>query len=195
MTQLNPAAGAVMAADKWVTAMRIRLGSSLAACEQVCAACGHAVLDLQAKHALCCASGESTAGHYRVRKALLVPLPAADPSTACEVEELISSAPTLRLADILTAAAHPSYTAAVDVMVKAPHAAGAGHDCTEAGKRQKLNDYGPWLHELEAQGIRYVPAVFSSYGRRHPDVTKILKEAARRVARRRGLARTDELLR
>ena len=75
-----------------------------------------------------------------------------------------------------------------DVMIKSPHAAGSGQDCVEVGKREKLNRYGPHLHELQRQNIAYMPAVFSAYGRRHPDVASILKEAAARVARRQGLS-------
>ena len=71
-------------------------------------------------------------------------------------------------------------------MVKAPEAAGSGSDCTEAGKQEKLHRYETILPELEAQGIRYAPAVFSAYGRRHPDVTAMLQEAARRAARHYG---------
>ena len=98
------------------------------------------------------------------------------------------SQPTWRPADILTLAAHPRQTTAVDVMVKSPNATGAGLDCTEAGKREKLDRYSSVLGELERQGITYEPAVFSAFGRRHPDVTRMLNEASRRVARHRGCA-------
>ena len=78
----------------------------------------------------------------------------------------------------------PSETLAVDVMVKCPNAAGAGLDCTESGKQEKISYYGQAVSELEDQGISYAPAVFSSFGRRHPDVTKMIHQAAVRVARR-----------
>ena len=80
-------------------------------------------------------------------------------------------------------------------MVKAPEATGAGHDCTETGKQDKLEKYGPIIPELEAQGIRFTPAVFSAYGRRHPDVTAMLQEAARRAARHYGCADPSSLRR
>eukprot|EP00972_Heterocapsa_arctica_P041826 6166647-Heterocapsa_arctica.AAC.1 len=73
-------------------------------------------------------------------------------------------------------------------MVKSPYARDAGNDCTEIGKRKKLAHYAHCTGELEEQGIRYSPAVFSSFGRRHPDVNAMLHEAARRVARRQGCA-------
>ena len=59
-------------------------------------------------------------------------------------------------------------------MVKLLNAIGAGIDCTEAGKREKLERYVIVLLEFEAQGIRYALVVFSSYGCRYPDVTKML---------------------
>jgi hypothetical protein len=173
----------------------VRLGCEVASAELLCGACGEHVLDKQAYHALCCAKGESTRGHNRVRNAMHLGFAAADASSACEVQGLVPSHPTLRPADILTQAAHPRLTAAVDVMVKSPNAGGAGHDCTEAGKREKLDNYRDILDELEAQVIRYMPAVFSSYGRRHPDVTDMMMEAARRAARQRGEVDHKVLLR
>ena len=185
---LNPATEPVMPAQDWVRAMRIRLGCDHMGAEMVCAACGTHVLDRQAYHALCYANGESTRGHNRVRNELLTGFSAADPTSAAEVEGLVPSQPRLRPADILTGAAHPTLGVAVDVMVKAPNAGGAGQDCTETGKREKMERYGPVLHELRDQGIIYKPAVFSAYGRCHPDVTDMMTEAARRVARHRGFA-------
>jgi hypothetical protein len=128
-----------------------------------------------------------------VRDVLAAAFAAGDAATECEVQGLIPSAPTLRPADILTRAGHERFLAAVDVMVKAPATAGVEGDCTELGKREKLNNYGPYLDELEGLGIRYMPAVFSAYGRRHPDVTKMLKQAALRAARRRGGVPAEEL--
>ena len=184
-----------MPPHEWATAMRVRLGADVVVTERVCRACGERVLDQQGYHALCCAKGESTKGHYRVRDELAAAFAEADPTVACEVSGLAPSRPELRPADVLTWAAHPSKAVAVDVMVKAPNATGAGHDCTEAGKREKLDHYGDILGELERQGIVYAPAVFSAYGRRHPDVTKMLLEAARRAARHRGCATPNALMR
>eukprot|EP00972_Heterocapsa_arctica_P078798 11619752-Heterocapsa_arctica.AAC.1 len=66
-------------------------------------------------------------------------------------------------------------------MIKSPYAGDAGNDCTETGKRKQIAHYAHCIPELENQGIRYSPVVFSSFGRRHPIM---LHEAARRVARR-----------
>ena len=101
-----------------------------------------------------------------------------------ETPGLIPFAPTLRPADILTNAAHSAWQSAVDVMVKAPATVGYGVDVTEVGKQEELQHYGPHLQELEEEGIRYQPAVFSAYGRFHIDVKVMLKEAARRAALR-----------
>ncbi|CAK0836790.1 unnamed protein product, partial [Prorocentrum cordatum] len=149
MRSLNPAVGAAVAQDKLPTAMRIRPGCSFAHAERLCAACGERVLDPQGYHALCCVRGESTRGYYCVRDAPAAPFAAADATTACEVPGLVPSAPELRPADVLTQAAHPRLTSAVDVLVKSPNATGAGFDCTEAGKREKLERYASVLPELE----------------------------------------------
>ena len=47
----------------------------------------------------------------------------------------------------------------MDVMIKAPATAGVEGDCTEVGKREKLENHGPYLQELETLGIRCMPAV------------------------------------
>eukprot|EP00972_Heterocapsa_arctica_P100282 14789141-Heterocapsa_arctica.AAC.1 len=39
MTALNPAEGAILTPQKWVSGMRIRLGCHFAAVEQICEAC------------------------------------------------------------------------------------------------------------------------------------------------------------
>ena len=115
---------------------------------------------------------------------MVPPFLAGDAATATETPGLIPSAPSLRPADILAGAANPSWQSAVDVMVKAPATVGYGVDVTEVGKREKLKKYSAYLDELEAEGIQYQPAVFSAYGRFHPDVATMLKTAAHRAALR-----------
>ena len=195
VTALNPELGGVLAPDEWTTCIRMRIGAPVLSSARVCAACGENVLDTLGYHALCCAKAESTKGHYAVRNALAKAFVAGDPATELETEGLIPSAPTLRPADILTQAGHPHKIMAVDVMVKCPYATAAGHDCAENGKREKINRYAAFAPELDRQGIWYAPAVFSSFGRRHPDVTTMLHEAARRVARRQGTGQQPELVR
>ena len=67
-----------------------------------------------------------------------------------------------------------------------PHAARAGGDCTEGMVITKHNTYATHRNELDAEGITYVPVVWSAYGRPHPDAVRILVTLARCTARRRG---------
>ena len=186
ITQMNRYKGVVLPAGRWITAMRLRLGCAVLHEAKLCGVCGSFVMDEQGVHALCCAKSDSTRGHYAVRDVLAHAFAQGDAATECEVPGLIPSAPSLRPADILTRAGHERLMLAVDVMVKSPATAGVEGDCTELGKREKLDRYGPYLDELERTGIRYAPAVFSAFGRRHPDVSKMLRQAALRAARRRG---------
>ena len=161
----------------------------------LCASCGERILDKVAYHALCCARGESTRGHNRVRDVMHGGFAAADAGANIEVLGLIPSHPDLRPADVLTSAAHPNKTTAVDIGIRAPHAAGAGVDCTESYRQEKLTKYRPFFDELERQGIAYAPATFSAYGRRHPCVSDMMTLAAREAARRRGIGNHSALLR
>ena len=191
---LNPELDVVLPEEEWLIAMRLRLGCRLLSGEHVCRCCGKRVLDVQCYHALCCSMAESTKGHNQVRNTLHAGFSVSDPGAATEVEGLIPSAPDLRPADILTTAAHETSAVAVDVGIKAPHALDAGLDCTETMKQDKLRYYEAHLPELENQGVLYKPATFSSFGRRHPDTTKIMTLAARRAARYRGLSDHRNLL-
>ena len=95
----------------------------------------------------------------------------------------------------MTQAAHPTASTAVDVMVCSPYAQDAGEDCTESGKREKRKKHAAYLQELEHGGVKYAPAVISSFGRRHPDVTDMLTVAAKRAARHRGHTEPKALMR
>jgi len=184
----------VLPEEKWLLAMRIRLGCPLKSGEHMCRSCGEHILDNQCFHALCCSKAESTRGHNRVRNVLHAGFSVNDPGAALEVEGLIPEAPELRPADILTTAAHENSEVAVDVGIKAPHSLDAGLDCTETMKQDKVRKYEIHLPSLEAQGILYRPAIISCYGRRHPDTTKMMILAARRAARYRGLPSHSSLL-
>ena len=83
---------------------------------------------------------------------------------------------------------------AVDTMVVSPHSSRAGADATEEGKRDKLRKHDHVLDDLAKDGILYKPAVFSTYGRMHVDVKNMLKEAARRLARKDGIADTRGII-
>jgi hypothetical protein len=191
---LNPATDIVLPEDEWLTAVRLRLGCSVVHSESLCASCGECVLDRRGYHALCCSRAEATKGHNRVRDVMHAGCAVSDPGAATEVQGLIPSAPTLRPADILTIAMHETSIVAVDVGIKAPHAMDAGQDCTETMKQQKMRRYGPYLHEPQQQGIRFAPAIFSGFGRRHADTTKMMTLAAQRAARYRGMSKHHGLL-
>eukprot|EP00973_Karenia_brevis_P057479 7995481-Karenia_brevis.AAC.1 len=60
-------------------------------------------------------------------------------------------------------------------------------------KQSKIDRYGSYLHELEANGIFYRPAMVSCYGRFHPDATKMMKLACRKAASRQGLGESSAL--
>jgi len=119
----------------------------------------------------------------------------ADPSAETEAEGLIPSRPYRRPADILTSAALPGSLAALDIGVKAPDAVGAGEDCVETMRREKVAAYETDRPELEEQGIFYRPLTFSAYGRPHPEATAIMTTIAQRAARRRGVANHELILR
>jgi len=129
-----------------------------------------------------------------VRDVLAETFALADPTTEKEVAGLVPDKPDLRPADILTQAAHATLTTAVDVTVRCPYAAGSGDDCAEKGKADKLDHYRSALEQLSAQGIRYAPAVFTSFGRRHHDVNVMTNLAARRAARHRGCTEAKGLV-
>ena len=185
---LNPQTDKVLPEEEWVIAMRVRLGAPVLPADGICGYCGAQRMDARGYHALCCALGESTKGHNRVRDVLADCCGQADPSTAVEVLGLCPRAPTLRPADILTGAVHPTLTVAVDVGVKAPHAADAGDNPVESMRAAKLERYADHLHDLETQGIVYEPIIVSCYGRWHPRATQMLNHAAARAARRNGYA-------
>ena len=191
---LNPAHGAFVPARQFLTCLRLRVGFRFLDDALVCPRCGKAVLDSSCHHALCCAIGESTKGHYRVRDSTLQLVSLADGSVDTETPGLIPSAPHLRPADIFTEAALPGCQAALDVGIMAPWATGAGNDCCEAMYQRKLRDYGPYLQELTDANIRYIPLTFSSFGRVHPEALAVLTGIAMRAARRKGFGNHELLL-
>ena len=186
-TALNPRTSHVLSAEDWIIAMRLRLGASIFSSPQCCHLCGECVLDTKGYHALCCARGESTVGHNRVRDVFHAGFHLADPTSEIEVPGLVVSAPTLRPADVLTHAAIRGELTAVDVGVSCPNASGAGSDSTETMKQDKLDRYGPYLQELSAQGITYRPAMLSCYGKFHPDASQMMETACQLAAVRQRL--------
>ena len=191
---LNPQISCVLPEEEWVIAMRIRLGAPVLPVDGVCGCCGSQRIDARGYHALCCAMGESTKGHNRIRDVIADCCARADPGTAIEVPGLCPDDPGLRPADVLTRAVHPTLAIAVDVGVRAPHAAGAGENPLESMRAQKIEKYARHAHALERQGISYEPAIFSCYGRWHPRATQMINHAAARAARRTGHASNSRML-
>ena len=124
------------------------------------------------------AAPEGTKGHYDVRNAVLPLVHLADPSAVTEVTALIPDAPALRPADIYTESALPGGQAALDVGICSPDASGAGDDCCAAMWEKKRRHYGDHLEDMARRGLRYVPLVFSCYGRVHADSDTELERIA-----------------
>ena len=168
---LNPCHGPTVPRHEFLTAVRLRLGAPSVDEPIVCSRCSK-ILDRSCCHALLRATPEATRGHYDVRDAVLALAHLADPGAETESIGLIPTAPALRPADILTSAAIPGRLAALDIGVTSPDAAGAGEDCCDAMWQTKVGKYEDYASELNAQGIRYQPMVFSHMD--GPTLTRML---------------------
>ena len=176
-----------MTSEEFTTAVRIRIGCRFFDAESVCPYCSVQVLDRFRIHSTCCTHAEATRGHTAVRDALFACAVEADPSAELETPGLVPHNPNRRPADILTGCAVLGTLASLDTCVASPHASGAGTDCCASAVRRKLDEYELDIPALEQQGIRYVPVVWSTYGRAHTDAARLLENIAKRAARRKGL--------
>ena len=137
---ISPDKGPLLSKTEYLHAVRLRLGAGGLEDPVLCGNCQKATLDTSASHALCCARGPSTQGHYKaykVRDQAFELACTADPGAETEPEGLIASHPALRPADILTSAATSGRLAALDVGIVAPGASGSGSDCTAANAPDK----------------------------------------------------------
>ena len=185
---ISPNQGPVIEEEtEFVEAVRVRLGAGGPPDVGLCGCCGKAQLDLSGGHASCCSLGEATAGHNALRDSLFGFACEADPASEWEPTDLVPSRPWARPADVLTPAAITGRVAALDVGVTAP-AAARGEDATEQMFRRKLREREPERPELESQNIVYRPVVWTCYGRPHPAAVEVIRNIARRIARRRGRA-------
>ena len=100
----------------------------------------------------------------------------ADGSLALEAPGLTST--SQRPADILTNAALPRRSAALDVTVVSADAAGAGDDACATAFEGKINKYRRIISELNRAGIAFRPLVWSSEGRPHPAVRRTMSYAS-----------------
>jgi hypothetical protein len=168
--------------------VRLRLGACITDGPQICSCCGDAVIDSKAIHSSCCALCKSTAGHNAVCDAVLDAVHLADPIAYAEAAGLIPSRPTLRPADMFSAAALPVGQAALDIGIMSPHALGAGSDCCEAMHAKRIECYAMQFDELSMQGVRYRPLAMSCYGRLHPETARVLVDVCQKAVRRHGFA-------
>ena len=117
LAAISPTTDVVLPQGKWVAligcgevahySVWVGVGGHL------CGYCGKHVVDKQGNHAMCCAGGSSTKGYDRLRDTLLAGFAASDPGADNAAENLIPSAPSLRLADMPTTAGHAAALAAV----------------------------------------------------------------------------------
>ena len=132
MAHIQGALGPVVPRGDFQDAVRIRLGAPLAKPGTPCARCGFAMEANTCKHGLLCALPEATKGHYECRDCVLELAHLADPRAEAETRGLIDSSPSLRPADVLSAAVFPGRLAALDVGVTSPDRSGLGDDCCES---------------------------------------------------------------
>ena len=183
---LSSAQGPIVEDDsEYVEAVRIMIGAGGPTDVAVCGLCGRAQLDTAGAHATCCSLGEATAGHNAIRDCLFRYGSEADPATEWEPQDLVSSQPRARPADVLTPAAFAGCVAALDVGVVSP-AAHPGTDAAEAMFTRKCAEREPIRAELEQQNIQYRPVIWTTYGRPHWQATAAMKGIAKRIGRRRG---------
>ena len=189
--KINHVEGSVLAEPDFIINLQKRLGASIIECEACCRRCG-APLDAELCHSEVCATAAATRGHYAVVHALADGLRLADPSLTTEAPGLTLT--SLRPADILTTAALPGRSAALDVMVTSPENCAAGDDARTAAFRGKLRKYARILEELRQAGIAFRPMIWTSDGVPHPAVVRSLQVAADKASRRMGADAKSGLL-
>ena len=188
---LDASDGAVLTQADYVANVQKRLGARILGGVMQCRLCG-APLDLQLEHAEVCATAEATRGHYACVRAIVQGLRLADPAVTTEPRGLSST--QARPADILTVAAVPGRSAALDVCIASPNAAAAQGDAAEAEFRRKLHHYRNVIPELTAAGIAFRPLIWTADGRPHPAVVRTLRYAADQATVRGGTQASSSAL-
>ena len=97
----------------------------------------------------------------------------------------VADASEERPADVFTIAAVQGRDAALDITISSPHRVDAGEDCTLSAYLRKTTRYREIIAELRRSGIAFRPMVWSSEGRPHPVVKRIMAFAAEIAARKR----------
>ena len=189
---LDPAKGAVLTEVDYVTCVQKRIGARVVDCGDdvpLCRLC-EAPLDPQAEHCETCATAEATRGHYACVRAFMDGLRPADSAATTEPRGLTDN--LSRPADILTNAAAPGRSTALDVMVTSPNRASAGGDAAQAAFAWKCGKYRGVLPQLREAGISFRPLIWTADGRPHPAVTRTMRYAAERAVARGGRTTTVE---
>ena len=173
----------MLAEADYVVGVQKRLGARIYEGCSCCRLCG-SPLDPHLEHSEICATAAATRGHYACVRALVEGFRLADPGVSTEARGLTDTA--ARPADILTIAAIPGRSAALDVCVASPSAAMALGDAAEAAFRRKLRHYRAVIPQLSAAGISFRPLVWTAEGRPHAAAARTLRFAARLASTRGG---------
>ena len=155
--RLNKHRGQVLSETEFVESLRLRLGCAGPLEPIACQLCGADAIGSNGAHALCCAKAESTIGHYKVTKQVLVGVQQIDPGAETQVAGLIPGT-DLRPADILTVAIGGG-AVALDIGICSPDAQNAGNDCVVKMGERKINYYAPHAAALDRQNISYYPLI------------------------------------
>ena len=125
LSHLDVRSGSVLPEADYVVNVQKRLGAQVMEVEVPCRLCG-TQLDPALEHCETCANPEATRGHYACVRALVDGLKLADAGVSTEPRGLTTTQD--RPADILTTAAVPGRSAALDVCIASPNAARAQGD-------------------------------------------------------------------
>ena len=183
---IDPVKDKQMGEDDFVMAVRVRLGCSLHHAEFECAVCGKQA-DCQGIHALNCATSEKTRGHNQVVFCCADFVGTVDPAVDVEPKGLCESDPGLRPGDFISAEVFPNCEAAVDVTIRSPEVSHVGGDCVQNGYVEKTRKYERKYTDLQRHGMKYIPMVWSHWGRAHIDVKRIIARVSTIAGQRRGL--------
>jgi hypothetical protein len=184
---IHAGAKEAMSPDKYVLAVRARLGIAVGNEAHICGNCGEHIIDNDGTHVFTCARGEATKGHTRVKNIIHDLALQADPAAETEPVALAATHPLLRPADILCTIGGAGQLVAIDVGVTLPQSADGEADACSLYHDKKLAKYARILPELERQGIAYKPMIFSAWGRPHSEASVLIRRLAERAARRRGM--------
>ena len=177
-----------------MTCLRLRLGLAVEPYDgaEKCSACGREYDAMSmGVHALCCAKGQSTKGHNRVRDHLASLAKVSDGRTSIEQKVgggVDAERENWRPADILTSASPFGGVglAALDIGISCPLATTAreGADVVEEYRRTKI---GRYKEIADRAGWQYHPVTMSCFGRPHPESIGLVRRLAQAAARKYGV--------